>query len=158
MKEKTLILDDIRSVNNTGAIFRTADAIGIDKIYLCGTTPTPVDRFGRERNDFKKTALGAEKSVDWEYRESSIDLIDELQKNGFQIISLEQDKKSVDYKDVEKSLCDKVTIVLGNEVDGVKKEVLKKSDLILEIPMRGEKESLNVSVSAGILLYKLFDK
>jgi|AntRauTorckE6833_2_1112554.scaffolds.fasta_scaffold01506_6 tRNA G18 (ribose-2'-O)-methylase SpoU len=156
-KEKVLVLHDIRSVLNVGAIFRTADAVGINKIYISGHTPAPVDRFGRERNDIKKTALGAQKSVKWEQVENVLDLISDLKKTGFEIVSLEQSKKSIDYKEVGNNIGDKVAVILGSETKGVSEEILNKSNLIVEIPMVGEKESLNVSVATGILLYRLFD-
>lgn len=155
--KKFLLLHNIRSVNNVGAIFRTADAIGIDQIFLCGYTPAPIDRFGRVRNNLHKTALGAEKSVLWQAEPDISVLIERLKKDGFQIIALEQYKDSVDYKKIVEKLGNKVAIILGNEVNGIESKILKKTDFIVEIPMRGEKESLNVSVSAGILLYRLFD-
>lgn len=157
MTEKRLILNNIRSTSNVGSIFRTADAVGIDSVFLCGYTPDPIDRFGREVEAIKKTALGAEKSIGWEHFDKAVDLIGKLKKEGFQIISLEQSKDSVDYKNVADRLGDKVVIVLGNEVGGVDEEILEASDIVAEIPMKGQKESLNVSVSAGIFLYRLFD-
>jgi 23S rRNA (guanosine2251-2'-O)-methyltransferase len=154
-KSTVLVLDNIRSVLNVGAIFRTADAFGIDKIYLCGVTPSPIDRFGRKRNDLHKTALGAEDSVDWEYFANTLELVIRLKKEDFQIISLEQDSKSIDYKNVK--LSSKSVIVFGSETGGVNKEILKLSDQIAEIKMLGKKESLNVSVSAGILLSRILN-
>jgi 23S rRNA (guanosine2251-2'-O)-methyltransferase len=154
-KSTILILDNIRSVLNVGAIFRTADAFGISKIYLCGITPCPTDRFGRKRNDFHKTALGAEDSVDWEYSKDSFDLVTKLKKENYQIISLEQNKKSIDYKKIK--IQNKTAFVLGSETEGVSKEILKVSDQIAEIKMLGEKESLNVSVSTGILLSRILN-
>lgn len=157
-RQKVLILNNIRSVLNAGAIFRTADAIGINKIYLTGYTPAPVDRFGRNRSDFSKSALGAEKIISWDKEDSAIDLIKKLKQDDFIILSLEQDEKSFDYKKIENKIKNKnIAIVLGNEVDGVDDEILKESDFIVEIPMKGEKESLNVSVATGVLLYRLFD-
>ncbi len=156
--KKVLVLENIRSVHNVGAIFRTADAIGISEIILVGYTPAPVDRFGRDREDLHKSALGAEKNVPWR-QVGEGDLISELLKKktaGFKIISLEQAENSVDYKKVEVD-CD-VVIVVGNEVTGVSSEVLKVSDIVAEIPMAGEKESLNVSVATGVLLFRLFDR
>jgi len=155
MNKKFLILNNIRSVINVGAIFRTADAIGINKIYLVGYTPAPVDRFGRLRNDIKKSALGAEESVDWESVENIKDLITDLKKRGVEILALEQDEKSIDYKNIE--IEKNVAVIVGNETEGIEKEVLEMCDQVLEIPMVGEKESLNVSVSTGILLFRLFD-
>lgn len=156
MREVYLLLHNIRSVYNVGAIFRTADAIGVTKIYLSGYTPTPVDRFGQPRKDFLKAALGAENTVPWEYKKSPSKLVSYMILNDAQIIALEQDKRSVDYKKVKPAK--KCLVILGNEVTGVSKALLGKSDVIAEIPMRGKKESLNVSVSAGIVLYRWFDK
>ncbi len=155
-REVWLLLHDIRSVYNVGAIFRTADAVGITKIYLSGYTPTPVDRFNVPRSDFAKSALGSEKTMAWEYIKSPARILARAKKEGFQIVSIEQNKKSVDYKKAK--LSTKVLVVLGNEVVGISKSILHKSDVIAEIPMRGKKESLNVSVAAGIVLFRWFDK
>ena len=154
-KEVVVVLDNIRSVLNAGAIFRTSDAAGIAKIYLCGCTPTPIDRFNRARKDFAKTALGAEKSVTWEYKKTTPQALKELKKKGFEIVAIEQSLKSQDYKKVK--IKNKTAIVLGNEVLGVDKKVLKQADIIAEIPMMGEKESLNVSVAYGIVLFRLLN-
>jgi tRNA G18 (ribose-2'-O)-methylase SpoU len=154
-KEIVVILDNVRSVLNTGAIFRTSDAAGIAKIYLCGYTPTPIDRFNRARKDFAKTALGAEKTVAWEYKKTTTEALRELKKAGFQIVAIEQDKKSEDYKKIK--IKNKTAIVLGNEVLGVRQSVLKQADVIVEIPMMGKKESLNVSVAFGIVLFRLLN-
>ncbi len=148
-----LLLHDIRSTHNVGAIFRTADAAGVKKIYLSGYTPAPIDRFGRARPDISKASLGAEKTVAWESVTDQVELIKKLKKEKFQIVALEQDKKAVNYKDLKKS--ENILLVLGNEVDGVDKDILSLCDDIAEIPMLGMKESLNVSVSAGIMLYSL---
>jgi len=156
-QEKILILHNIRSVLNVGAIFRTSDAIGIDKVYLSGYTPAPIDRFGRERGDLAKSALGAEKSVSWESHSDIFELINLLKKDGFEILSLEQSENSIDYKTVANKISEKIAVILGNETGGVDNKILELSDKIIEIPMRGEKESLNVSVATGILLYRLFD-
>jgi len=148
-----IILPDIRSVYNVGAIFRTADACGVNKIFLTGYTPTPEDRFGRQRKDVAKVSLGAEKTVDWEYRKNLNDLIEELKKDNIQIVAVEQDTKSIDYKTFK--ITKSTTLVFGNEVEGLSKEILKKVDKIIEIPMVGEKESLNISVSVGIVLFRV---
>lgn len=150
-----LILNDIRSVENVGAIFRTADAAGIDKIYLVGITPAPVDRFGRKRKDLAKSALGAEEYVAWEQVKTILPLIKKLKKDGFQIIAIEQDEKSVDYKKVKTK--EKNAFMVGTEVTGIPKNVLKNCDVIVEIPMKGKKESLNVSVSLGIALFRMLE-
>ncbi len=156
--KKILVLENIRSVHNVGAIFRTADAIGIDEIILVGYTPAPVDRFGRAREDLHKAALGAEQSIAWRQisEHELVNFLNELHAGGFKIIALEQADNSVDYKSVEVS--GDVAIVVGNEVTGVSKMVLGISDSVAEIEMAGKKESLNVSVATGILLFRLFDK
>jgi len=154
-REINLLLHNIRSVYNVGAIFRTADAIGVSKIYLSGYTPTPLDKFGKPRNDFSKSALGSEKTIAWEYAKTPAKIISKLKKSGFSLISVEQDEASVDYKRVKPSL--KTLVVFGNEVTGVAKSILKASNVIAEIPMQGTKESLNIAVSAGIVLFRWFD-
>jgi tRNA G18 (ribose-2'-O)-methylase SpoU len=150
-----LVLDNIRSVHNVGAIFRTADAAGISQIYLCGTTPAPIDRFGRKRADMQKAALGAEETVEWEYAENTAELLKELKiKNlKLKIIALEQADNSVDYKNVK--LAEDTAIILGPEVTGISKEILDMCDVVAEIPMLGKKESLNVSVAAGVFLFRI---
>ena len=152
--KKVVILDNIRSIHNVGSIFRTSDALGVDKIYLCGCTPTPKDRFGRERQDLAKVALGAEKDIDWEYIKETKEIVKTLKKEKYQIIAVEQSKNSVDYKNVKIKY--PTALIMGNEVGGIEKEILKLVDFIAEIPMSGKKESLNVSVSFGIAGYQLF--
>jgi 23S rRNA (guanosine2251-2'-O)-methyltransferase len=152
---KALLLHDIRSVHNVGSIFRTADGFGVDVIYISGHTPTPIDRFGRARPDLAKVALGAEISVTWKSVEDPVDFLRKMKKNGAQVIALEQDAKSIDIWDIQKSETPAI-LVLGNEVDGVSPQLLKLADMIVEIPMVGEKESFNVSVAAGIAMFRLF--
>ena len=154
-RETIVVLDNIRSTFNVGSIFRTADALGISKLILCGTTPTPKDRFGREREDIAKVSLGAEKNVDWEYFAKTLWVIKKLKKEGYKIIMIEQSAKSVDYKKVKLTKKDKVAFVLGTEVEGISKALLKLADLIAEIPMLGSKESLNVSVAFGVALFRI---
>lgn len=154
-REIILILNNIRSTHNVGAIFRTADACGVSKICLVGTTPTPIDRFNRERKDVAKTALGAEKTIPWEYFENINPLLTKLKNEKFTIVAIEQSEKAVDYKSVE--LKNNSAIILGNEVDGVPEEVLKECDIIAEIPMLGKKESLNVSVATGVVLFRILN-
>lgn len=159
-REVYLLLDNIRSVHNVGSIFRTAETLGIAKIYCVGTTPTPHDRFGNKRPDFAKVSLGSEQNISWEYEEDGIQLLNKLKKSGAKIVALEQSLDSIDYKQVElsSSVKNKVVIILGNEVEGVSKGILELCDIIAEIPIKGKKESLNVSVSAGIFLYRLLDR
>ncbi len=152
-REIYLLLHNIRSTHNVGAIFRTADAVGVKKIYISGYTPAPTDRFGRARQDISKASLGAEKTVDWESVKDIGELIQNLKKENAKILGLEQDKKSVDYSKAKPS--NKNLLILGNEVGGIEKGILDLCDEILEIPMYGQKESLNVSVATGIVLYTL---
>jgi tRNA G18 (ribose-2'-O)-methylase SpoU len=157
MKEqKIVILDNIRSVYNVGSIFRTSDALSINKIYLCGCTPTPKDRFGRDRKDLAKVALGAEKNIEWEHAENTVELLKELKKKKVFIVAIEQDKKSVDYKKIKVKY--PLAILMGTEVTGIDKKTLKFADVIAEIPMEGKKESLNVSVAFGIAGYGILEK
>lgn len=146
-----VVLDNIRSIHNVGSIFRTADCAGISKIYLCGVTPLPIDRFGRKRSDFQKVALGAEDSVPFEYKDETLVALAELKKRGVQIIAVEQANNSIDYRSFNPT--GDVAFVFGAEVPGVSAGVLKKCDKIIEIPMRGKKESLNVSVTVGVILF-----
>lgn len=159
MKDQTniLILNDIRSVENVGAMFRTADAAGIDKIYLTGYTPTPLDRFGRKRGDLAKSALGAEEFVKWEQKKNILQLLTKLKKEKYLIIGIEQDKKSIDYKKLKVTSYKLKAFIVGTEVTGIPKNILKKCDIIAEIPMRGKKESLNVSVATGIALFRILN-
>ena len=151
-----LILHDIRSVHNVGSIFRTADAAGVSKIFLTGYTPSPIDRFRRKRKDFTKVSLGAEKSVSWEVRSEALSLMRELRKEGVTIVSVEQSPYARDYRRVARIKAP-VVLVYGNEVNGLSQEILDASDNIVEIPMRGHKESLNVSVSVGISLFRFLE-
>lgn len=148
-----LALHDIRSCHNVGSIFRTADAAGVSKIYICGVTPAPIDRFGRARKDVAKVSLGAEKSVEWEYVKDIGELMEIMKKDGYQICALEQSEKSVDYRKVKAG--EKTLLMLGTEVTGISKEILEKCDMIIEIPMKGKKESLNVAVATGIALFAM---
>lgn len=153
MKYNIVILHNIRSVENVGAMFRTADAVGINKIYLTGYTPAPLDRFGRKRKDLAKSALGAEEFVSWESKKNLPILISKLKREDFQLIAIEQDRKSIDYRKVKAK--NKNAFIVGAEVDGIPKNILKKCDVIAEIPMCGKKESLNVSVSLGVALFQI---
>lgn len=150
-----LILYNIRSVYNVGAIFRTADVAGVSKIYLTGYTPTPLDRFGRPRKDVAKVALGAEKCVAWEYETDIQRIILKLRSEGHAIAALEQAAHSIDYKLFTPG--EKTALIIGEERHGITDDVLKLCDTILEIPMRGTKESLNVSVATGVALFRILD-
>ena len=148
-----VILHNIRSVENVGAMFRTADAAGINKIYLTGYTPCPLDRFGRKRRDLAKSALGAEEFVKWKQKKNIFLLLAKLKREKYFIIAIEQDEDSIDYKKVK--LRRKNVFIVGTEVAGIPKNILKNCDIIAEIPMRGKKESLNVSVALGIALFRI---
>lgn len=163
-KEKSgqtyVLLHDIRSTQNVGAILRTCDAVGVDKVFFSGITPSPVDRFGRKRGDVSKSALGAEDSVEWEVLEETPEsFLKEMKSDGFQIVALEQAENSVDYKEInEKFPAERRVVIVGNEVEGVSKEILELCDVIGEIPMAGQKESLNVSVAFGIFIFSLLGR
>jgi tRNA G18 (ribose-2'-O)-methylase SpoU len=151
------ILHDIRSVHNVGSIFRTADGAGFEKLYLCGITPAPLDRFKKIRPDFAKVALGAEKSVAWESVPDAMAVIKKLKGEGWEIFALEQSEKSVSLTSdfIKKVQRERIALVVGNEVGGIPPAILKLADKVFEIPMLGEKESLNVSVAFGIAAYRL---
>lgn len=142
-----LVLDNIRSAENVGAIFRTCDAVGVIEVYLCGITPRP------PRRDIAKAALSANEATDWQYNEDIILLIKDLKSRRINIVALEQTDSSNDYLDIKYT--DNVAIVIGNEVEGIKTEILELSDQIIEIPMLGRGKSLNVATATGILLYSL---
>ena len=153
MHELYVLLNDIRSTHNVGAILRTSDGVGARKVYLCGCTPTPIDRFGRKRTDITKTSLGAEDMIEWEYVEDVLQLIARLQKDGVRVVAVEQSIRSVPYTTL--TLDRPTAIVLGEEVHGLPDGILAVCDVVAEIPMYGKKESLNVSVAAGVVLYEL---
>ena len=143
-----IILNDIRSLNNIGSFFRTADAFNVEKIYLCGITAIPPHR------EIHKTALGATETVTWEHRESIIDLVTELKQNGVKVASIEQAEQTTFLQDVNELDYEKIALVFGNEVDGVDQDVIDVSDYIIEIPQFGTKHSLNVSVCAGVVMWE----
>ena len=153
---KILILLNIRSNENVGAFFRTADAVGIDTIFLVGYTPTPIDRFGREVGAIAKTALGAQRHIPWEKRDEIEPLVHELKSKGVTVVAVEQSSQAVDYKEFPVS--GPTACIFGNEVTGIDKHTLDLVDHIIEIPMRGSKESLNVAVAGGVALFRLFDR
>ena len=153
--EKTpicIVLDNVRSLNNIGSVFRTADAFLIEKIYLCGITATPPHK------DIHKTALGATDSVAWEHRESTLELLEELREEGYSSLALEQAENAVMLNDFKVEENKKYALIFGNEVKGVSQEVVSASDLVLEIPQYGTKHSLNISVSVGVVVWDLWSK
>lgn len=147
-----IVLNDIRSLNNIGSFFRTADAFNVEKIYLCGITAQPPHR------EIHKTALGATETIDWEYREDINELVSELKNSGIAVCSIEQAEKTVLLHEIPALKEEKFALVFGNEVDGVDQSVIDSSDYILEIPQFGTKHSLNVSVCAGIVLWEFAKK
>ena len=153
--EKTpiiVVLDNIRSLNNIGSVFRTSDAFLIEKIYLCGITAKPPHK------DIHKTALGSTDSVAWEYAENTLELVNKLKEEDIEIASIEQADKAIMLNDFHPVKEKKIAIVFGNEVKGVQQEVVTASDYCIEIPQYGTKHSLNISVSCGVVLWDLFNK
>lgn len=153
--EKTpliVILDNVRSLNNIGSIFRTADAFLIEKIYLCGITATPPHK------DIQKTALGATETVAWEYAEDAFELIQKLKSRNIKIFAVEQAENATFLDTFTPQKREKYALVFGNEVKGVQQKVVTASDGVLEIPQLGSKHSLNIAVSAGVVLWDLFSK
>lgn len=147
-----VILDNIRSCNNIGSVFRTSDALLVEKIYLCGITATPPNK------DIHKTALDAEKSVDWEYLENTEDAVSKLKNEGYKVYAIEQVENSILLTDFQPAENEKIAIVFGNEVKGVKQTVVDICDGSIEIPQFGTKHSFNISVSAGIVMWDIFQK
>lgn len=156
-KKLYIIAHNIRSAHNVGAIFRSCDGAGVAKIYLSGYSQKPAEEGKENKNKaekmLEKTALGAELSVPWESAENLLELIENLKKAGVQIAALEKTAESVDIKKFKPIF--PMALILGHEVDGVNDEILKQCDAVIEIPMRGKKESLNVSVATGIAIYEL---
>src|SRR5690606_32435617 len=153
--EKTplvVVLDNIRSCNNIGSVFRTSDALLVEKIFLCGITATPPNK------EIHKTALDAEKSVDWEYLKKTEEAVKKLQQDGFKVFAVEQVENSILLPDFKPAAGEKVALVFGNEVKGVQQKVVNLCDGAIEIPQFGTKHSFNVSVSAGIVLWDIFQK
>ncbi|MCG8836826.1 RNA methyltransferase [Tenacibaculum dicentrarchi] len=153
--EKTpiiVILDNIRSLNNVGSVFRTSDAFLIEKIYLCGITATPPNK------EIHKTALGATESVAWEHVENTIELVEKLKKDNVTILAIEQAENSTMLNEFTPKPNQKYAVVMGNEVKGVQQEVVSAADFCIEIPQLGTKHSLNISVTTGIVIWDLFSK
>jgi len=148
----TIVLDNIRSMNNIGSVFRTSDAFSVEKIFLCGITAQP------PHNDIRKTALGATESVDWEYFVTTEDAVNQLKSEEYIIISIEQAENSILLQDFEIDSERKYALIFGNEVKGVQQNIVDMSDYCIEIPQEGTKHSLNISVSAGVVLWDLYKK
>lgn len=152
--QKVVLIDNVRSAHNVGSLFRTCDGAGVSHIILCGYTPAPVDRFGRERAEIVKTSLGASSMIVWEQAETleaTLSKIALLKNDGFTIVALEQTDASISLYDF--TVPKKVAYIVGNEIEGVSPQLLQASDVVVEIPMLGKKESLNVGVAAGIMLF-----
>lgn len=149
-----LVLHNIRSTHNVGSLFRSADGAGVSKIILSGYTPTPIDKYGRNRGDIAKTALGAELTLPWQQIDDLPAYLGKMKDEGFLIGAIEQSKKSVHYKKINHD-AKKQILILGNEVLGVDESILNLCDQVIEIPMMGNKESLNVSIAGSIVLFEL---
>ena len=147
-----VVLDNIRSLNNIGSVFRTSDAFLVEKIYLCGITAKPPHR------DIHKTALGATESVDWEYKKDTLTLVNDLKNQGVKVAAIEQVENSIMLDKFIPEPNKKIAIIFGNEVKGVQQEVVSESDYCIEIPQIGTKHSLNISVSCGVVLWDLYQK
>lgn len=145
---KILLLDNIRSILNVGALFRTCDGAGFEKIVLTGFTPTP------PRKEIAKTAIGAENFVAWEYYKDPMEYVRNLKKQGYRIFVLEQTEKSIDFHVIASMEHEKICLILGNEIEGVQKGLLDIADHCVEIPMLGQKQSLNVATAGGICMYQ----
>ena len=143
-----VLLNDIRSLHNIGSVFRTCDAMAVEKLYLCGITATPPHR------EIRKTAIGASESVNWEYQKNAIEVIKKYQKSGYQIISIEQTNKAISLENFNWNK-EKTLLIFGNEVNGVDQDLINESDISIEIPQWGTKHSFNISVSAGIVLWSI---
>ena len=147
-----VVLDNVRSLNNVGSVFRTADAFRMEAVYLCGITGIPPNA------EIHKTALGAEETVEWRYFKETVDAVDELKRMGYVICAVEQAEGSVSLERLSVDKGKKYAVIVGHEVKGVKQEVVDKSDMCIEIPQCGTKHSLNVSVATGIVLWDFFEK
>ena len=151
-----VILHNVRSAANVGSILRTCDAAGVSKIFLTGYTPTPLDRFGRERRDLTKASLGAERTVSWEKKKDAGALIERLAREGMYVVCVEQGSGSHDYRTLTSSY--PVAFVFGNEVRGLSPQLQKRCSAIAHVPMYGRKESLNVAVCAGVVLFRVLHR
>ncbi len=153
-----LILDNIRSAHNVGAMFRTADGAGVERLYLVGITPQPTAKklyLTDAEKTLRKTALGAEENVAWQSVKTIGPLLKKLKKEGYVLVALEQSEQSIDYRLWSPPQSGLIALIVGNEVEGVSVKTLAQCDTVIELPMRGRKNSLNVSVAAGIAMYHL---
>jgi tRNA G18 (ribose-2'-O)-methylase SpoU len=151
-KKISALFHNVRSTHNVGSLLRTADGAGVSKVYLTGITPAPIDRFGRPDKRVAKTALGAEQTVAWEQVKNPSEVIERLRKEGWQIVGVEQDKRAIDYRAFNTK--QPTLFIFGSEVLGMSAALRDRCDALIEIPMHGTKESLNVSVAAGIILFR----
>lgn len=147
-----VVLDDVRSLHNVGSVFRSSDAFRVESIYLCGITAVP------PQPEIHKTALGAEDTVDWKYYKSAVEAVDNLKADGYKVFAIEQVEGSVMLDKLELDFTEKYAVVLGNEVKGVQQEVVDHCDGCIEIPQYGTKHSLNVSVTAGIIIWEFANR
>jgi 23S rRNA (guanosine2251-2'-O)-methyltransferase len=148
----TVVLDNVRSLNNIGSVFRTSDAFLIEQIYLCGITATPPHR------DIQKTALGATESVSWSHFPNTLDVVNQLKVNGYTVVAIEQTNNSISLLDFQPSSFEKIAVIFGHEVNGVGQKVIDLCDHCVEIPQAGTKHSLNIAVATGIVIWDLFSK
>jgi tRNA G18 (ribose-2'-O)-methylase SpoU len=147
-----VVLDNVRSLHNVGSVFRTSDAFLIEKVFLCGITSVP------PQAEIHKTALGAEDTVDWEYFVETADAVTVLKSTGYHVFAVEQAEGSITFEEFQPEKNQKIAVILGNEVKGVQQSVIDLCEGCIEIPQYGTKHSLNVSVTAGIIIYELFKK
>lgn len=154
-QESVLILHNIRSAHNVGAMFRTAEAVGISKIFLTGYTPAPLDKFNKPRADISKASLGAELMIPWGLYKQVGSVLKKLKKENYTLIGIEQSSASVDYKKIKTK--NPIAFMMGNEVLGISPTLLKQCDIVAEIPMKGRKESLNVSVAFGVAAFRILN-
>ncbi|MAC94562.1 MAG: RNA methyltransferase [Flavobacteriales bacterium] len=146
------ILDNVRSLNNIGSVFRTADAFAIEAVYLCGITAKPPHR------EINKTALGATESVNWTYFEDTQTAVKKLKEDGWKVYAIEQTENSILLNEFKPLSDEKIALIFGHEVKGVEQKVINQCDGVIEIPQKGTKHSLNISVSAGVVIWDLVNK
>ncbi len=147
-----IVLDNVRSLNNVGSVFRTADAFLVEAVYLCGITGCPPNK------DIQKTALGSTESVAWKYFKTTIDAVEELKQNNYKVYAIEQTESAIMLNDFMPVRMQKLAIIFGNEVKGVQQEVIDASVGVIEIPQVGTKHSINIAVSVGVVIWDLFQK